>query len=183
VVGFGLHGPEEGFPPSQFKGAFEIACGDGGVASVPHAGEIAPSPGRGPQSVIDAITVLKAKRIGHGVLAYGDETAMRLLEQSGVCLDVCPSSNYFLNVVPTIEKHPIVGLLARKIPCSINSDDPLLFGCNLIGEYEVCRKNLGMDDATLARCAKYSFQYSSAPAEIQTKNLEDIDRWLSSPQP
>jgi adenosine deaminase len=185
---FGLHGPEEGFPPTQFVNAFEIACGcrdgegDGTfrVASLPHAGEIAPSPGQGAQSVIDAVTVLKAKRIGHGVLAYGDEAAMLLLANSNVCLDVCPSSNYLLSVVPTLESHPLLKLLEKGIACSINSDDPLLFGCNLLGEYEICRKDLHMDDTMLARCAGYSFHHSCAPKEIKSKNLADIDRWLSA---
>mmetsp|Transcript_15880 Transcript_15880/g.18327 ORF Transcript_15880/g.18327 Transcript_15880/m.18327 type:complete len:380 (+) Transcript_15880:106-1245(+) len=193
VIGFGLHGPEEGNPPSQFANAFDIACSvsddnddndDNGInyriASLPHAGEIAPSIGQGAQSVIDAVKILKAKRIGHGVLAYGDEDAMRLLADSNVCLDVCVSSNYLLNVVPTIESHPLVKLLERDIPCSINSDDPLLFGCTLLGEYNVCRQDLCMDDSMLAKCARYSFQYSCAPEDIKTKNLLNIDRWLCS---
>jgi adenosine deaminase len=179
VVGFGVHGPEEGNPPAQFANAFEIACGSGDVASLPHAGEIAPSPGQGVQSVIDAVTLLKAQRIGHGVLAYGDEDAMKLLQNSNVCLDVCPSSNYLLMVVPTIESHPIAKMLESGVPCSINADDPLLFGCTLAGEYEICRKHLCMDDAALAKSARYSFQYSRAPESFKTKNLADIDQWLS----
>ena len=159
------------------------------VASLPHAGEIAPYPGGGPQSVIDAVNVLKAKRIGHGVLAYGNDDAMRCLlanpnananGEPKVCLDVCPSSNYFLNVVPTMESHPLPKLLESGIPCTINSDDPLLFGCTLSGEYEICRDDLRMDDASLAACARYSFLYSCAPEEIKKKNIAGIERWLSS---
>mmetsp|Transcript_8941 Transcript_8941/g.21832 ORF Transcript_8941/g.21832 Transcript_8941/m.21832 type:complete len:389 (+) Transcript_8941:38-1204(+) len=191
VVGFGLHGTEEGNPPTEFLKAFEIARsgrrrGSGTdtentfrVASVPHAGEIAPSRGMGPQSVIDSVTLLRADRIGHGVLAYGNDKAMRLLADSGVCLDVCPSSNYFLNVVPTIEDHPLTKLLNCGISCTINSDDPLLFGCSLLEEFELCRKSLQMDDTMLAQCAKHSFQHSCAPEDIKTKNLAEIDQWLS----
>lgn len=184
VVGLGLHGPEEGNPPMQFARAFEIACvsdADGGVgiASLPHAGEIAPLPGQGAQSVTEAIKMLKAKRIAHGVLAADDEDALRALTDSNVCLDVCVSSNYLLNVVPTRESHPLVKLLQRGIPCTINSDDPLLFGCSLLSEYEVCRKDLVMNDLMLATCAKYSFEYSCAPEEIKMKQIAGIDLWLS----
>jgi adenosine deaminase len=179
ICGFGLHGPEEGNSPSQFKGAFEIACCKSTMVSLPHAGEIAPYPGGGAKSVIDAVQILKAKRIGHGVLAYNNEDAMQILIDSNVCLDVGVSSNYLLNVVPTLESHPLVKLLERGIPCTINSDDPLLFGCSLLFEYEICRKDLKMDDNMLAKCAKYSFEYSCAPEEIKTKNIAEIDRWLS----
>ena len=129
--------------------------------------------------MIDAVTLLKAKRIGHGVLAYGNQTAMDILENSQICLDICPSSNYFLKVVPTFQDHPLAKMVDRGIPCSINSDDPLLFGCSLLGEYKICRRDLNMDDAALAKCARYSFQYSSAPEEIKSKHLEEIDRWLA----
>ena len=150
------------------------------MASVPHAGEIAPFPGQGAQSVMDAVTSLKANRLGHGVLAYGNDTALQLLAHHQVCLDVCPSSNYFLKVVPTKESHPLKKLVERGIPCTINADDPLLFGCTLVGEYEVCRKDLRMDDAMLAKCARSSFLHSRAPDELKTKNLRGIDGWLSS---
>lgn len=182
VVGFGLHGPEEGFPPAPFAPAFEIATTQNNslVASVPHAGEIAPAQGQGAQSVLDAVTLLKAKRLGHGVLAYGNENAMNLLATKKICLDVCPSSNYFLKVVQTREEHPIKKLIQAGIPCTINADDPLLFGCDLLGEFESCRKHLQMDDEMLANCARDSFRYSSAPADLKTKCMQDIDRWLAS---
>ncbi len=181
IVGFGLHGPEEGFPPEPFQPAFAIACGeDHKVKSVPHAGEIAPFEGQGAKSVIDAITILQADRLGHGVLAYGNEQAMELLQTNKVCLDVCPSSNYWLKVVPSLEEHPLAKLVEEGIPCTINADDPLLFGVTLLGEYEICREQLKMDDATIAKCAKYSFEHSSAPDQLKTSNIAAIDRWLAS---
>jgi len=188
VVGFGLHGPEEGNPPTKFAKVFDIVGrrrdrmnGNGsGLASLPHAGEIAPFPGKGAQSVVDAITILKAKRIGHGVLAADDDHAIEVIRDSNVCLDVCVSSNYWLNVAETRESHPIKRLLLKGVPCTINSDDPLLFGCSLLSEYEVCRNDLKMDDDMLASCAKHSFDYSCAPEEMKTKQCNAIDSWLSS---
>jgi len=185
VIGFGLHGPEEGNPPKKFAKAFEMACsrdadGNNGIASLPHAGEIAPFPGKGAQSVVDAIQCLKAKRIAHGVLAADDNTALQVIKDSKVCLDVCVSSNYLLNVCETRKSHPIKKLLLSGIPCTINSDDPLLFGCNLLSEYVVCRKDLIMNDIMLASCAKYSFDYSCAPEEMKMKQNAAIEAWLSS---
>eukprot|EP00584_Thalassiosira_punctigera_P002391 CAMPEP_0172537440 /NCGR_PEP_ID=MMETSP1067-20121228/9037_1 /TAXON_ID=265564 ORGANISM="Thalassiosira punctigera, Strain Tpunct2005C2" /NCGR_SAMPLE_ID=MMETSP1067 /ASSEMBLY_ACC=CAM_ASM_000444 /LENGTH=340 /DNA_ID=CAMNT_0013322743 /DNA_START=24 /DNA_END=1043 /DNA_ORIENTATION=- len=163
VVGFGLHGPEESHPPGPFEEAFAVACGDGKLASLPHAGEIAPAPGKGAESVVDAVRILNAKRIAHGALAKDDAEALRALKQRDVVLDVGITSNFLLNVIESRENHPIKYFLDEGIKCTINSDDPLLFGCNILSEYQLCRDVLEMDDFTIAQCAKVSFQYSCAP--------------------
>mmetsp|Transcript_27206 Transcript_27206/g.49384 ORF Transcript_27206/g.49384 Transcript_27206/m.49384 type:complete len:317 (+) Transcript_27206:194-1144(+) len=121
VVGFGLHGPEEGHPPRPFKEAFDLACkpcskddnddDDYGVtiASLPHAGEIAPSPSTctGAKSVLDAVQILNAKRIAHGVLAKDDAQAMQILKERDVVCDMGITSNFLLNVVESRKEHPI----------------------------------------------------------------------------
>jgi len=178
IIGFGLHGNEEGFPPAPFVKAFSIACENTGVVSVPHAGEIAPHPGKGSESVRDANRLLQAKRIAHGVLAANDEQVLQELVQDHTCLDVCVSSNYLLNVVPSLEAHPLPKLCQRGVACTINSDDGLLFGCTLVGEFEMSRNELKMDDAILAKCAADSFRYSCAPKNIVEKGLADVDAWL-----
>ena len=181
IIGFGLHGNEEGFPPAPFAKAFSIACENTGIASVPHAGEIAPHPGKGSQSVRDAIRLLQANRIAHGVLAANDEDALRELVQDNgrrPCLDICVSSNYLLNVVSSPEAHPLPKLCQRGVACSINSDDALLFGSTLLSEFNLCRNELKMDDAMLAKCAADSFRYSCAPKDIIEKGLADVDAWL-----
>mmetsp|Transcript_1264 Transcript_1264/g.1929 ORF Transcript_1264/g.1929 Transcript_1264/m.1929 type:complete len:360 (-) Transcript_1264:38-1117(-) len=179
IVGFGLHGPEEGYPPALFQSAFDIACGEGGLASLPHAGEIAPEINQGSKSVLDAVKLLRAKRIGHGVLAAGDPAVTQVLLDKNVCLDICVTSNYLLNVVSSRESHPLTQFLKEGVKCSISSDDPLLFGCDIVSEFEVCRKDLNMDDSILAECAKTSFEYSCAPDSVKQKGVEGIKEWLS----
>mmetsp|Transcript_108246 Transcript_108246/g.191726 ORF Transcript_108246/g.191726 Transcript_108246/m.191726 type:complete len:371 (+) Transcript_108246:34-1146(+) len=178
IIGFGLHADETGNPPEPFAKAFEIAC-IGGVAAMPHAGELAPFPGKGPASVRFCVDDLKSSRIAHGVLAIEDEDLVRHLASKGICLDVCPSSNYLLSVIDSLADHPLPSLLSKGVPCTINSDDPLLFGCNLLGEYEVCRSEMGLSDESLAACARTSFQHSRAPDSIKGKGLAGIDEWLS----
>eukprot|EP00439_Symbiodinium_sp_Y106_P039681 s534_g4.t2 len=65
-------------------------------------------------------------------------------------------------------------------PCTINSDDPLLFGCSLLGEYERCRRELKMSDEELAKCAAASFEHSRAPSALKQKGLEGIEVWLQN---
>ena len=83
-----------------------------------------------------------------------------------------------LSVVPSIEDHPLPGLLAAGVRCSLNADDPLLFGPNLLAEYEVVRERLGLDDAALAGIARTSLDASGAPDDLKARGRTAIDAWI-----
>ena len=178
IVALGLHGPEEGFPPEPFAEAFRIAA-DAGLLSTPHAGEIAPVPGGGAASVADALDHLGADRLGHGVLGAADPALVDRLAREQICLDVCPSSNLQLNVFPSLQDHPLPRLLAAGVPCSLGSDDPLLFGPDLVDEFTLCRTGMGLDDAQLATLARNSFVHSGAPTEVKTAGIAAVEAWLA----
>jgi adenosine deaminase len=173
VVAFGLANDETDWPPEPFAEAFAIAR-DGGLLSVPHAGELG-----GPESVVGALDALGADRIQHGVRAVEDPELVQRLADSPVCLDVCPSSNVMLSVAPSIEAHPLPALIAAGVRCSLNSDDPLLFGPNLLEEYEIVRSRLGLDDATLADIARASLDASGAPDDLRASAHAAIDSWYA----
>jgi adenosine deaminase len=175
VVSFGLANDEAPFPPEPFAPAYDIAR-DAGLLSTPHAGELA-----GPASIRGALEGLGADRIQHGVRAVEDPELVKRLADSGVCLDVCPTSNVMLSVVPTIHEHPLPVLLEAGVRCSLNGDDPLLFGPGLLEEYSLCREAFGFDDATLASIARVSIEASGAPASLKAAGLAGIDAWLASP--
>ena len=101
--------------------------------------------------------------------AIEDPELVRRLADSPVCLDVCPTSNVLLSVVPDIDAHPLPALLDAGVRCSLNADDPLLFGPNLLEEYELVRSTLGLDDATLAHIATCSIDASGAPADLKQR--------------
>ena len=178
IIGLGLHGNEEGYPPEIFAEAFQIVAKKTETLSIPHAGEIAPTPGKGPESVEKAIDILGASRIQHGVLAIHDEVLMKKIKEKNICLDVCPSSNIQLSVFPNIQTHPLPILIKAGIPCSLGSDDPLLFGPSLLDEFELCREQMHFSYKTLAQLARNSFHYSGAPKKIIDQGLRDIDAWL-----
>jgi aminodeoxyfutalosine deaminase len=129
VVGVGLGGQEAQYPPEPFARAFQIAK-DGGLASVPHAGEAA-----GPASVRGALDSLRADRIRHGIRAADDPGLLRELAARGVVLDVCPISNLRTGVVGSLAEHPLPQLAAAGIACSVSTDDPAMFGTDLSAEY------------------------------------------------
>jgi adenosine deaminase len=174
IVGLGLHNDENGYPPEPFVDAFRYAK-DAGLLSTPHAGEL-----DGPASVRGAIDVLAADRLQHGVRAVEDPALVAILAERGTTLDVCPTSNLQLSVVPSLAAHPLPDLLAAGVRCSINADDPLIFGPSILEEYELCRQALGLSDEQLAACARSSVTGGATPADLRSSALAGIDAWLGA---
>jgi adenosine deaminase len=174
LVGFGLASDEANFPPEPFEKAFAIAR-EAGLMSVPHAGEHA-----GPASVRGALDVLGAQRIGHGVRAIEDPDLVRRIAAEGVCLDVCPTSNVMLSVVPDLASHPLGRLIEAGVRCSLNGDDPLLFGPGLLEEYTVVREQLGLDDAAIAWMARCSIEDSAADPAVKAAGVAGVEAWLAA---
>jgi adenosine deaminase len=173
VVAFGLAADEALFPPEPFAEAFGIAR-DAGLISAPHAGELA-----GPASVYGALDALGAQRICHGVRALEDPALVERLAADEVVLDICPTSNVMLAVVATIEEHPLVKLLDAGVRCSLNGDDPLLFGPGLLAEYELVRESMGLSDEQLAQLARSSLVGSGAPRQLIADAVDHVEEWLT----
>lgn len=172
VVSLGLASDERGFPCRNFAEAFAIAKA-AGLQAAPHAGELV-----GPESVREALDDLHADRVLHGVRAIEEPALVAELAARGVPLDVCPTSNVLLSVVTELGEHPLPLLLEAGVRCSINADDPLLFGPNILAEYEVCRSVLGLSDEQLAACAWTSIETTLAPAAVKADAKQRIEAWL-----
>jgi aminodeoxyfutalosine deaminase len=130
VVGLGLGGLEAQHPPEPYAAAFELAR-DGGIGSVPHAGEVA-----GPASIRGALDALGADRIRHGIRAVEDPGLLSELADRGIVCDVCPVSNLRTVAVPSLPDHPLPRMVAAGVPCSISTDDPAMFDTDLTRDYE-----------------------------------------------
>ncbi|MEH6821028.1 adenosine deaminase [Dietzia psychralcaliphila] len=170
VVAVGLVADERGNPVAGAADAFAIAR-EAGLGVVPHAGELA-----GPEEARSALD-LGADRIQHGVRAAEDPRVVEMLASSGVCLDVCPSSNVVLGVYPSLGDHPLPALLDAGVRCSIGADDPLLFGVDVVDEYVLAHERMGISEARLAGCARASIDASFAPAALKREALARVDDW------
>ncbi len=140
-LGLGLGGPEVGFPPELFRDTYAEARRRG-LRVVAHAGET-----EGAASVRGAVEALGAERIGHGVRSLEDPAVIAMLRERRVPLEVCPTSNYRLKVVPEGAPHPLRALVDAGVVCTVNSDDPPMFGTTLVDEYRLlARQGFGWDE-------------------------------------
>jgi len=138
VLGVGLGGLEAEFPPEPYEPAFTLAR-ELGLASVPHAGEVA-----GPPSIRGALEELGADRIRHGIRAVDDSGLLREVADRRIVLDICPISNLRTRAVASLEEHPLPKLVAAGARCSISTDDPAMFGTDLTLDSEAA-VSLGLD--------------------------------------
>jgi aminodeoxyfutalosine deaminase len=158
IVGVGLGGLEVEFPPEPYEPVFTLAR-ELGLASVPHAGEVA-----GPPSVRGALETLRADRIRHGIHAVEDDGLVREIVDRRVVLDVCPISNLRTRAVGSLEQHPLPQLVAAGAVCSISTDDPAMFGTDLSQDYKAAA-SLGLEPK-----AAYAAGLEGALCEDATKS-------------
>ncbi|MFC8094808.1 adenosine deaminase [Streptomyces sp. NPDC057301] len=178
LVSFGLGGPEIGVARPQFKPYFDQAIA-AGLHSVPHAGETT-----GPETVWDALTHLRAERIGHGTSSAQDPKLLAHLAEHRIPLEVCPTSNIATRAVRTIDEHPLKQFTEAGVIVTINSDDPPMFGTDLNNEYAVAARLLDLDERGLADLAKNAVDVSFLDEPGKARIRAEIDTyttdWLAS---
>jgi adenosine deaminase/aminodeoxyfutalosine deaminase len=174
LVSFGLGGPEAGVPRELFAPHFRAAIAEG-LHSVPHAGE-----STGPETIWDALTLLGAERIGHGISAAQDPRLLEHLRDAGIALEVCPTSNVCTRSVPSLAEHPLPALVAAGVPVTINSDDPPMFSTTLNAEYAVAADLLGLDAAGVADLARAGVRASFLDDAGKAALLQEIDVYATS---
>jgi adenosine deaminase len=173
VVALSIDGNEAtaGRTGPRFAEAFRRA-GERGLRRTVHAGESS-----GPAGVWDAIDLLGADRIDHGVRAIEDPKLVETLAERGIPLGVCPTSNLALGVYASMEVHPIDRLRRAGVLVSVNTDDPVLLGTTLEHEYEMCQAAFDWPDEVVRSLARTSIDASFAWHEVQQRLREALDRW------
>ncbi|HTV74675.1 MAG TPA: adenosine deaminase [Candidatus Acidoferrales bacterium] len=169
IVGVGLDSAERGHPPSKFAEVFARARAEG-WHTVAHAGEEGP-----PAYVVDALDLLHAERIDHGVRSLEDSLLVERLRQSGTPLTICPLSNVKLGVVNRIEDHPLTTMLERGLHVTVNSDDPAYFGGYLDDNFRALQDVLRMERDTCVTLARNSITASFLTPAQQRRHLNAID--------
>ena len=153
VVAYGIGGSEERGPASWFPEVFAFAK-RAGLRLTAHAGE-----SMGPESIWAALE-LGAERIGHGIAAIQDPALVKHLRDRDIPLEICISSNLVTGVVKRLEDHPVRRLYDAGVPIVLNTDDPAMFRCSLLGEYRLAADHFRFTSAELSALARNAFRYA-----------------------
>ena len=174
IVAIGLGGYEVGFPPEMFKAAFAVT-GRAGVPAVIHAGET-----EGPASIWGALGQLNAVRIGHGVRCLEDSRLVEHLRSERILLEVCPSSNVCLGVVPSLADHPLPRLIESGLVVTVNSDDPPMFATTYTDEFLRVTRQFGFSAADVSRWQRNAAAGALGSAEKRRAIVERIAAGLDA---
>lgn len=176
IVGVGLASAEQGNPPSKFERVFAQARSYG-YHVVAHAAEKGDS---GPAMIREALTLLGAERIDHGVGCMADQALVAELVYKQIPLTVCPLSNIVLGGFEKLEDHPLKQMLNAGLMVSINSDDPAFFGGYIADNYQAVVDALKLSCDDLITCARNSFTSSFLDEYEKTAYLKKLDDYVAA---
>jgi len=142
------------YPMSDFVRPM-LKAKEAGLKITVHSGEDTPA-----SAIMDTIHAFQPDRIGHGVHCIEDMSAVELIKEKGITLEVNPWSNYLTNSVPTIESHPLKKLFDLGVRVTINSDDPEVLNTNVNNEYRIAHEVLGMSLEDINTCNRFAFEAS-----------------------
>jgi adenine deaminase len=173
LLGVGLDSSEVGNPPSRFDAVFDRARAEG-LHTVAHAGEEGP-----PAYVWEALALLQAERIDHGVRSLEDPDLIARLRADQVPLTVCPLSNVALRVVDRLADHPLPALLDAGLAVTINSDDPAYFGGYLGDNYVATQAALDLTREQMVAIARTSLAACFVDDTERARLLAELDGYLA----
>jgi adenosine deaminase len=163
VVGLDLAGHEENHAGAPFVDVFQRAQ-EAGLHATVHAGEVG-----GAENVCEAIEVLGAERIGHGVRAIEDKNVVQLLRQSGVPLEICLTSNLQTGATVAFSQHPLRDFFHLGVLTTINTDDPSISDTTLTDEYNVAVESMGFSVHEIQRMIVNSARAAFLPCDEKKK--------------
>jgi aminodeoxyfutalosine deaminase len=175
VVAFGMGGDELAYPTVNFRPSFDLARQEG-LRIVCHAGEVG-----GPESMREAIELLGAERIGHGIAALRDPAFADSLAHRRVVLENCLTSNLCTGALArqtekldaSLQDHPLADFMKRGISVTLSTDDPGMFHTDLLTEYSKAA-SLGLSPQQLVHLAEQSFHAAFLPPVDKRKYLDDF---------
>ncbi len=169
IVGFDLAGQEDGYPPSHHQAAYQYANLHFLNRTV-HAGEA-----YGPKSIMDAITILHADRIGHGYHLFSpdlcDESIVdkeaytrKLIDYIAnrrITVEVCISSNMQTNpTIQQVQNHHFGLMLKERLSATICTDNRLISNTSVSKELRIAVDAFNMTRDQLKNTIIYGFKRS-----------------------
>ncbi len=129
-----------------------------------HAGET----GIG-ENVFDAITLLNAERIGHGIFIKDCIKAYEIVRDRKITLEICPTSNIQTKAVDIFKHHPIYAFYKDGINVTINTDNRTVSNTTMSNEYAILSKEFNMTQEDYKQIYFNSIDASFADLETKEK--------------
>jgi adenosine deaminase len=174
VCAIDLAGDEARFSGAAHAAAFELAC-DAELPRTVHAGEAA-----GAESAIEALDLLHAQRIGHGVQVDSDPQLVKRVRREAIPLEMCPISNVKTRSVASIKMHPIDRLMRNGVRVTVSTDGRTVCENNLTAEFEQLAKHWGWGLGEFWACQKNAAEAAFVSGDVRRELLARIEQPAAS---
>jgi len=176
IIGIGLGGAEQLFPPDPYEAVYERARSVD-LRTTAHAGEV-----KGPESIWSAIKKLGVERIGHATSAWLDDSLVSYLLEHQLCLEMCPLSNVRTASIEHIGAHPIRQFFDQGLLVTVNTDDPQMFNNSLEEELETLMEVHDFTAVEICRLLDNGIEGSWLPADAKQTlrdEFHDHPAWVA----
>jgi adenosine deaminase len=121
-----------------------------GLGVTIHVGEEGGDTGRA--EVGEVVEVLRPDRIGHGILAAGDQVLMAALRDAEIVLEICPTSNLLTKALPNEDavRETFRTFLDAGVQFTIATDGPEMMRTHLRDELDLLLRIGALDEEELA---------------------------------
>lgn len=161
VAGFDVAGSEpDGFCEAFIPHAHYAA--EKGYHVTIHAGE----QGSG-QNVLDAVALLGAERVGHGIHIKGHAEAYTRVKEDEVALETCPSSNIQTKAVESLSEHPIEKFYKDGIHVTINTDNRTVSNTTMTDEVRKVVEAFGFSHEDYLAIYRLSVEHAFASEQVK----------------
>jgi len=174
IVGIGIGGDEARGPANLFKESYAEAKA-AGLRLTAHAGESGGAVD-GVASIWAALNI-GAERIGHGLAAQHDAELLQVLAERQVPIEINVTSNIRTGCCTSFEEHPLREYFDNGLMVTLNSDDPPMFGSNLLEEYVLAHERFGFTLEQLRELAANGVEASFLPAGEKLELMGRIEQY------
>jgi aminodeoxyfutalosine deaminase len=171
IVGIGIGGDEARGSADLFRDSYAEAKA-AGLHLTAHAGETI-----GPESIWAAINI-GAERVGHALSAQNDAELLEVLAQKQIPLELNVTSNLRTGCCPSLDDHPVKLYFESGLMVTINSDDPPMFGSNLLDEYVLVQERFEFSLEQMRELAANSVEASFLPPERKLELLQRVEQFV-----
>jgi adenosine deaminase len=170
IVGIGIGGDEARGGADLFRELYAEAK-QAGLRLTAHAGESV-----GPESIWSAINI-GAERVGHALSAQHDPELIEILAEKQIPLEINVTSNIRTGCCANFDDHPLRQYFDSGLMVTLNSDDPPMFGSNLLEEYILAHERYGFTLEQMRELAANSVEASFLPPERKLALLRQVEQY------